>query len=236
VIESRAEGIFHIDLRLRPHGNKGPMATPLEALAQYYRPGGDADPFERQALIKLRRVGGDDALGRAVEALRDDYVYGPAPWDLDAALHLRERQVRELVAPGRFNVKYSPGALVDCEYSAQYLQILHGREKLALRTPSTREALDRSRQAGILTADEHEHLSQAYLFWRQVADALRMVRGNARDLLLPEEGSFEFSFLARRLVYGGADWAAGAAALARDVARHRERVSGFFARRFKVTR
>ncbi len=236
VIQSRAEGIFHIDLRLRPHGNKGPMATPLEALAPYYRPGGDAHPFERQALIKLRRVGGDEALGRKVEALRDAYVYGPEPWDLDAALHLRERQIRELVAAGRFNVKYSPGALVDCEYSAQYLQILHGREKPALRTPSTREALDRLRQAGILSEEAHQHLSEAYLFWRQVADALRMVRGNARDLLLPEEGSFEYSFLARRLGYGEADWAAGAAALARDVARHRERVSAFFAGRFKLTR
>jgi glutamate-ammonia-ligase adenylyltransferase len=234
IIESREDGIFHIDMRLRPHGNKGPLATPFAALGEYYKPAGGAHPFERQALIKLRPVGGDEALGRAVEDLRDRYVWSDEPWDLAAALHLRERQVRELVDVGRFNVKYSRGALIDVEYAVQYLQILNGRERTEVRTPSTRAGLDRLRDAGILGADEHRDLSEAYLFWRQVADALRMVRGRARDLLLPEEGSFELPFLARRLGYGGADWSEGAADLTRDVARHREAVSTFFAGRFRA--
>jgi glutamate-ammonia-ligase adenylyltransferase len=233
-IQSRQEGIFHVDLRLRPYGNKGPLATPLASLEEYYRPGGAAHPFERQALIKLRHVGGDPALGAAVEAFRDAYVWSAEPWDLAAALHLRNRQVRELVPPGRFNVKYSPGGLVEIEYAAQYLQILNGRQRPELRTPSTLEALDRLQQAGLLSASEHQLFAEAYVFWRQVADALRMVRGNARDLLLPEEASTEFAFLARRLGYGGADWAAGASALARDVRRHRDGVAALFARRFRA--
>jgi glutamate-ammonia-ligase adenylyltransferase len=221
-------------MRLRPHGNKGPLATPLSALGEYYKPDGGAHPFERQALIKLRRVGGDEALGCAVEEFRDSYVWGDEPWDLAAALHLRDRQVRELVEVGRFNVKYSRGALIDVEYAVQYLQLLNGRERPEVRTPSTRTALDRLRDAGILTTNEHRDLSEAYLFWRQVADALRMVRGRARDLLLPEEKSFELSFLARRLGYGGADWSEGAAELTRDVARHRDAVSTFFSGRFRA--
>ena len=232
-IAARQEGIFHVDLRLRPHGAKGPLATPLAVLRDYYRPAGGAAPFERQALVKLRHVAGDTALGAEIERVRDGFVWSEEPWNRDDALHMRERQCRELVAPGRFNVKYSPGALVEVEYAAQYLQLEHGRSDPGLRTPSTLEALDRLRDAGWLEGAERDALAAAYVFWRRVADALRMVRGNARDLLLPESGSEEVRFLARRLGYAGPDWAAAADALLADVARHREAVSRFFKGRFR---
>jgi glutamate-ammonia-ligase adenylyltransferase len=232
-IAARQEGIFHVDLRLRPHGAKGPLATPLATVRDYYRPGGGAAPFERQALLKLRRVAGDARLGAEVERVRDGFVWGDEPWDRGDALHLRERQCRELVPLGRFNVKYSPGALVEVEYAVQYLQIEHGRSDPRLRTPSTLEGLDRLRSAGILEAGDEDRLRSAYLFWRAVADALRMVRGNARDLLLPEGGKEEVRFLARRLGYAGPDWAAAADTFLADVARHRADVSRFFTERFR---
>ena len=232
-IAAREEGIFHVDLRLRPHGAKGPLATPLGKLAEYYRPWGGAAPFERQAVIKLRAVAGDPALGAEVERLRDGFVWSGVAWDREDALHLRDRQIRELVPPGRFNVKYSSGALVEVEYSAQYLQLQHGRPDKTLRTPSTLTALDRLCEAGHLEARERDELRAAYVFWRRVADALRMVRGNARDLLLPESGSEEVRFLARRLGYAGPDWTAAAEAFLADVARHREAVSRFFKERFR---
>ncbi len=229
-IAARQEGIFHIDLRLRPYGAKGPLASPLSALREYYGPGGGAAAFERQALIKLRRVAGDAALGAQVLRLRDAFVWSELPWDRANALHLRERQARELVPPGRFNVKYSPGALVEVEYAVQYLQLEHGRELPALRVPSTLDALDRLREAGLLAAFDCDRLREAYLFWRAVVDALRMVRGNARDLLLPEEGSEETRFLARRLGYSQPAWQEAAGAFMADLARHRDAVVLFFDR------
>jgi [glutamine synthetase] adenylyltransferase / [glutamine synthetase]-adenylyl-L-tyrosine phosphorylase len=229
---AQAEGIFHIDLRLRPHGGKGTLASPLWAVRDYYRPGGEAAPFERQALIKLRFVGGDEELGRDVERVRDAFVWSGEPWDREAALHLRERQVRELVPPGRFNVKLSRGGLVDVEYAAQYLQVMHGRERRELRTPETLDALARLAAAGLLSADEHHVLREGYLFWRSVIDGLRVVRGHAGDLLLPEPGSDEYGFLARRLAYPGTRREA-AAALAVDVERHRTAVSAVYDRRFR---
>jgi glutamate-ammonia-ligase adenylyltransferase len=232
-IAARQEGIFHVDLRLRPHGAKGPLASPLSALAEYYRPGGGAAPFERQALLKLRHVAGDPVVGSSALAVRDAFVWSGEPWDRANALHLRERQCRELVPPGRFNVKLSPGALVEVEYAVQYLQLEHGRERQELRTTETLLGLDRLAAAGLLRADEREALRAAYLFWRAVADAMRMVRGHARDLLLPEKGTDEMRFLARRLGYSGADWDEAASAFASDVERHRAAVSGFFGRRFR---
>jgi [glutamine synthetase] adenylyltransferase / [glutamine synthetase]-adenylyl-L-tyrosine phosphorylase len=229
LIAAREDGTFHLDLRLRPFGSGGPLSSPLGAVRDYYRPDGPAVPFERQALVKLRQVAGDAELGRAVLAQRDAFVWSDRPWDRDDALHLRDRQARELVPPGRFSVKYSRGALVDVEYSAQYLQVQHGRAHPELRTPSTRDALDRLQSAGILSADEHRILTAAYAFWRGVVDALRMVHGHARDLLLPEEGSEELSALARRLGYPGRS---AAEALLADVRAHRDRVRSVFQSRF----
>jgi glutamate-ammonia-ligase adenylyltransferase len=233
LLAAREGGLFHVDLRLRPHGRKGGLASPLAAVRDYYRPGGGAAAFERQALVKLRFVAGDEALGREVERVRDAFVWSGAPWDREASLHLRDRQVRELVAPGRFNVKLSRGGLVDAEYAVQYLQLLHGHERPELRPASTLAALDRLRAGELVTAEEHGALRAGYLFWREVADALRVVRGNAGDLLLPEVGTDEHGFLARRLGYPGGRAEAGAL-LARDVARHRDALAAVYDRRFRT--
>ncbi|MBI3994405.1 MAG: hypothetical protein HY349_00370, partial [Nitrospirae bacterium] len=100
MIEARQEGIFHLDLRLRPDGNKGPLAVSLDRFRSYYTAEGEAAPFERQALVKLRRVAGDETLGRQIEAHRDRYVYSGEPWDRASAIHLRRRQIHEWVKPG----------------------------------------------------------------------------------------------------------------------------------------
>jgi glutamate-ammonia-ligase adenylyltransferase len=165
--------------------------------------------------------------------VRDAFVWSGEPWDRADALHLRDRQSRELVPAGRFHVKYGPGALVEVEYAAQYLQLEHGRERPELRTPSTLEALDRLGEAGVVSAADRDALRAAYLFWRAVADALRMVRGNARDLLLPEADSDELRFLARRLGYSGTDWREAGRSFLADLERHRAAVERFFNARFR---
>ena len=81
-IEAKQEGIFHLDVRLRPHGGKGSLANPFDEITIYYSEQGLAAPFERQAMIKLRHVAGDPALGKQVEAHRDRYVYSATPWDV----------------------------------------------------------------------------------------------------------------------------------------------------------
>jgi glutamate-ammonia-ligase adenylyltransferase len=231
-IEAREKGIFHIDLRLRPYGKAGALATPFGQLANYYSATGEAAPFERQALIKLRWVAGDEALGRRVEAQRDSFTYSDAPWDWENALHLRRRQTRELVKPGQINVKYGAGGIIDIEYAAQYLQLLHGKDHPELRVTGTLEALDQLRRLQIIVEDEHNTLSAAYLFLRNLIDALRIVRGDASDLAPPEENSEEFKSLARRLGYRERDWKKGAVALAADIRQWMGKVNSCYAARF----
>ncbi len=231
-IEAKQEGIFHLDVRLRPHGGKGLLANTFEELQAYYSTSGAAAPFERQALIKLRFVAGALALGREVEAHRDRFVYSGLPWDLPIALDLRRRQVQELVEAGRTNVKYSPGGLIDVEYAVQYLQLMHGHRHVSLRTPNTLEALGALEASEVLKPDEVRQLREAYLFLRMLIDGMRIVRDNAKDLLLPPHGSDEFVFLARRVGYAAADWQQGAAQLEADLEKHMQRTREFFASRF----
>jgi len=200
-IRAHREGIFEIDLRLRPYGRAGSLAVSLDAFQAYFGPQGAAWPYERQALVKLRPVAGDPNFGRELVRLRDELIYTGEPFDVAAMRGMRERQVRQLVSAGTFNAKLSPGGLVDTEYLVQGLQISHGRQRPELRLTNTLEAIEALRRTGILSDVDAARLRDAYNFLRQLIGSLRIVRGNARDLTLPPEDSEEFAFFARRLGY-----------------------------------
>lgn len=231
-IEAKQEGIFHLDVRLRPHGGKGSLTNPFDEIAKYYSDRGLAAPFERQSLIKLRHVAGDAALGKRVEAHRDSYVYSGKPWNLIIALDLRRQQLKELVERGTVNLKHSPGGIVDIEYAIQYLQIMHGHQLSILRTPNTMQALAALVDCGLVTRQDGEVLRKAYFFIRMLIDGLRMVRGNAKDRVLPSIDSDEFIFLARRVGYTTDDWQAGAKHLTSDIEEHMGKVKEFFEKTF----
>ncbi|MBA3315586.1 MAG: glutamine synthetase adenylyltransferase [Planctomycetota bacterium] len=201
-IAARQEGIFQVDLRLRPYGRAGSLAVAVEAFETYFGPQGAAWPYERQALVKLRPIGGDSKFGRSLVELRDRLIYNGEPFDAVAMRAMREKQVRQLVLPGTFNAKLSPGGLVDTEYLVQGLQITYGAAEPSLRETNTFAAMAALDRAGLLDG-EHERLRAAYIFQRQLIDALRMVRGHAKDLTVPPTESEEFEYLARRLGYGG---------------------------------
>lgn len=236
LIEAKREGIFHVDLRLRPYGSKGSLTNSLDFLERYYQLGGDAAPFERQALTKLCWVTGNESLGRKIENIRDRFTYSGAPWNLKTALNLRQRQTKELVQPRTVNVKFSSGGVVDLEYAVQYFQILKGRTYPVIRTPTTLIAIERLSQVGLISRKEREELIESYLFLRNLIDALRVVRGNARDLILPERSSNEFKFLARRMGYFRPDWENGAIEMDRDIRRNMKWAHQFYTGHFSKKR
>jgi glutamate-ammonia-ligase adenylyltransferase len=198
-IQAKREGIFELDLRLRPYGQSGRLAVPLDSFRRYFAPDGPAWDYERQALVKLRPIAGDMTLGEQIVALRDRLIYTGKPFDVAAMRGMRERQVRHLVTAGTINAKFSPGGLVDIEYLGQGLQITHGHDNPALRVTNTRAALAALREAHIISQEVYDQLYEAYNFLRRLINALRMVRGNAKDLTVPLPESEEFAFLARRL-------------------------------------
>ena len=70
------------------------------------------------------------------------------------------------------------------------------------------------------------------MFIRMLIDGLRMVRGHAKDLVLPPADTDEFIFLARRVGYTTDDWQAGARHLKTDVEEHMGKVREFWERMF----
>ena len=200
-IRAHREGIFTIDLRLRPYGRGGSLAVSQEAFRNYFGPDGPAWPYERQALVKLRPVAGDAPFGDQLVKLRDELIYTGEKFDVAAMRGMRERQLRQLVTPGTINAKLSLGGLVDVEYLVQGLQITHGKNRPELHETNTLAALSALKRCDILTAADTVSLCEAYNFHRRLIGALRIVRGNAKDLTIPRPDSEEFAFLARRLGY-----------------------------------
>lgn len=218
-IRARSEGVFRIDLRLRPYGRSGSLAVSRDSFRQYFHPDGPAWPYERQSLVKFRPIAGDAEFGKQLVSLRDAMVYTGQPVDFAAIRAMRERQVRQLVGSDEFNAKISPGGLVDLEYLVQALQICHGRDESSLRATNTHDALRSLARLELLQQDVFQQLSDAYLFLRNMIESLRMVRGDARDLAVPVPQSAEFESLARRMGYGG-DWQR----LQADLTRHAQSV------------
>ncbi len=201
LIHAKSEGIFHIDLRLRPYGNAGPLACSLERFCSYYGRNGEAHSYEKLALVRLRFIGGDNELGVQIEKIRDDLIYTEGNISIGDLRKLREKQYREKCRGKLQNVKYCPGALVDIEYAVQILQVMYGGKFESLRTPKIHEALESLVSVSILEEEEARLLIDAYYFLRRLINALRMLRGSAKDLFLPEINSIEFEHLARRMGY-----------------------------------
>lgn len=201
LLQTPEEGIFEIDLRLRPFGKDGLLASSLDAFRKYYSPAGPARQFERMALVKLRCIAGDEAFGAELLKVRDAYVYADHPLDYDNITHLRQRQATELVQNSAVNAKYSQGGLVDLEYFVQANQIEYGRTDRSLRVTNSMQALDCLHAADHLDQTLTMHARRSYELIRRVIDGLRVVRGNAKDLSIPVPDSRAFRYLARRLGY-----------------------------------
>jgi len=202
--------LYQIDTRLRPSGNQGALVVGVDGFTHYHL-GDDggvrSQLWERQALLRARHVAGDPAPFREVE----ERVIAPVVFgrrEDRAALSAEIRRMRERMeseigreaARGR-NPKTGRGGLVDVEFAAQYLQLLHGHDHPDLRTPSTPVALDRLRAAGLLAEEPWRALARGYEFLRKVELRLRIVHDYAIDHL--PEGGPPLAQLARRLGWAG---------------------------------
>ena len=171
---TKAGRLYEVDLRLRPSGRKGPLATSLSAFSRYQAE--EAETWEHMALTRARVIAGEASLERDVAAVAGRTLRRPR----DAARLKRDiREMRALIARekgdrGAFDLKLAPGGLIDIEFLAQYLILAHAAERLELLTPETREALARATGAGLLSAADGESLAQAHRLMTAVTQVLRL--------------------------------------------------------------
>ncbi len=176
---------FPVDLRLRPGSKGSGFASSAGALERYYDDYGDL--WERQTLTRSRLVLGDRALARRVRGALRRIVYGaPLPRaSLKEIVEVRRRMEVELgkETPGRRHVKYGRGGLVDVEFLAQALQLVHGAEHVEARAASTAGALAGLARAGALPPAAAAALADHYRFLRRVSAALRLLGARPADAL-----------------------------------------------------
>ncbi|MBI5166770.1 MAG: glutamate-ammonia-ligase adenylyltransferase [candidate division NC10 bacterium] len=196
-----AEGFaYRVDTRLRPGGQKGPLAQPLEAYRRHFER--LAETWERQAYIKARVVAGDAALGEDFSRLVEGFVYQGGPeGELISKIHaMRRRMLQELgMEGGELHVKLGPGGIVDIEFIVQLLQLQKGATCQGVRRTGTLEALEALEAYGYLDAEDCRTLQGSYLFLRRVENRLRIVADLSVDTL--PKAPRKMDQLARRLGY-----------------------------------
>ncbi len=168
-----AEGQFYeVDMRLRPSGRAGPLATRLDAFARYQRE--DAWTWERMALTRARVIAAPAPFRARIEDTIRAILCRPADADTvrrDAA-DMRGRMARDLPAWGPWDVKQTPGGLVDLEFIAQALQVMHAGRTPEVLHPNTRTALKRLAAHGVLDPDDARELLAASRLLHNVSLAL----------------------------------------------------------------
>jgi glutamate-ammonia-ligase adenylyltransferase len=162
---------LEVDVDLRPEGSLGPLSRTLDGYARYYDQWGEA--WELQALLKARMAAGDPDLGKRFMALT-----GKVIWDrgLDVEALRSIRRIKEQVEQGAdsADIKRSRGGIRDIEFSIQLLQLVHGRLDADLRAPATLKALDALTLHGFVEPDDHEGLTDAYRFLRDLEHRIQL--------------------------------------------------------------
>jgi glutamate-ammonia-ligase adenylyltransferase len=231
ILEARTrEGYaYKLDLRLRPSGNQGPLVTSLEGFREYHRQ--SSAVWERQALVRARVVAGDADLGEAVEAAREEFVFGRglAPAEIAEIALMRARMENEIGAESkaRWNLKQGRGGLVDVQFVAQMMALTHGHEHIALRKRATRDLLKEMEWLQLISKGEAVALRDGYEFIARLENRLR-IESDQPAWALPTDPE-ALRPLARRMGYQGS---AGPRQLLSDLRARREAIRAAFERCF----
>jgi len=205
-----AEGpLYEVDMQLRPTGSKGPVAVSFAAFEDYYAR--EAETWEFLAMTRARVVWASseafaaEAAGAIETVLRRPRDAGKTAHDVREMRALMER---ERPARGAWDLKLAPGGLVDVEFAAQHLQLIHAARGGPL-AQNTGDALAAVRAAGLADAAALDALEAAWRLQQDVTQLLKVALDDAADpdgepkafkaLLARAGGVKDFTALKRKL-------------------------------------
>ena len=185
---TRRGRLFEVDMRLRPSGRQGPLATQIASFRAYQA--GEAEVWEHMALTRARPVAGDPDLAEEARAIIAASLYKPRDRD---KLAKAVRDMRALIAQEKgahqgWDLKLAAGGLLDIEFIAQYLALSHGVDHPALCVTATRDILAAARRARLLDADSAETLAKALALYANVIQWLRLALVAGADPRQSAEG------------------------------------------------
>ncbi len=225
--------VFRVDLRLRPEGQRGPLAQSLGGYEIYYESWGQT--WERSALIKARPVAGDESVGREFMERIAPFVYRKY-LDYSAISEIREMKQRinkDVEKKGKTykDVKLGYGGIREIEFVIQALQLIYAGRDRSLREKNALKALHMLSQKGLITYQEHADLAKAYVFLRAVEHRIQILDDIQTQTIPAAEP--EVRALARRMGYF--EPGREAQSMLRDYAEHTRKVRVIFNDLFAFT-
>lgn len=170
-----AEGqLYEVDMRLRPSGNSGPIATRIGAFVDYQRK--SAWTWEKLALTRARVASGDPEIQRRFETAVSEALAEPRDRAATArdVVDMRARLEKERGSDDPWELKLVRGGMVDLEFIVQYLQITRAAETPSILDPNTAAALEKLAAAGVLEPGQAGDLQAACRLLHALTQVIRL--------------------------------------------------------------
>ena len=166
--------LYDVDMRLRPSGRAGPLAVQIEGFSSYQET--EAWTWEHMALTRARVVSAWPKFTARVESVIRDILRRPRDAALIAGdvVEMRGAIAAEKGDRDRWDIKYAAGGLVDIEFIAQYLQLIHAHELPDILDTSTVRVLEKALQLQVLAVEDAEVLRPAVQFYHDLTQILRL--------------------------------------------------------------
>ena len=166
--------LYDVDMRLRPSGRAGPVASRIDSFADYQER--EAWTWEHMALTRARVISSSPAFRKKIEAVIRSVLTrprDPAGTAGDVA-DMRRAIALEKGEGDIWDLKLAAGGLVDIDFIAQYLQLVHAAAKPEILSVSTLQVLDNAARFGVLPQADAEILRTAARLYHDLTQILRL--------------------------------------------------------------
>jgi glutamate-ammonia-ligase adenylyltransferase len=180
--------LYQVDMRLRPSGRSGPVATQVDGFTGYQER--EAWTWEHMALTRARVVSGPPAFAARVEAVIRDVLCRQRDARMVAAdvVEMRAAIAKEKGDGDPWDLKYAAGGLVDIEFIVQYLQLVHAATTPDILDTSTARALEKAARLDVLAPEDAAVLRPAVRLYHDLTQILRLCLPGAFDPKAASEG------------------------------------------------
>jgi glutamate-ammonia-ligase adenylyltransferase len=166
--------LYDVDMRLRPSGRAGPLASRIDSFAQYQER--EAWTWEHMALTRARVISSSPEFRAKIEKIIRDVLTRPrdtAGVATDVA-DMRRAVALEKGEDDIWDLKYAAGGIVDIDFIAQYLQLVHAAAKPDILDINTLHVLDNAARLGVLPQSAAEILRPAARLYHDLTQILRL--------------------------------------------------------------
>jgi glutamate-ammonia-ligase adenylyltransferase len=166
--------LYDVDMRLRPSGRAGPVASRIDSFADYQER--EAWTWEHMALTRARVISATPAFRGKIEDIIRSVLTRPrdAASTASDVADMRKAIALEKGEDDIWDLKLAAGGLVDIDFIAQYLQLAYAAEKPDILSVSTLQVLDNAARLGVLPLAETEVLRSAARLYHDLTQILRL--------------------------------------------------------------